>query len=89
MTINLFSVIVREGPFIWFSLLSTYMAKEEDVLPCGAFGVAWALVTPSSNWVFFSSIFLTKLLSFAFRATFSSLSSFISLDFMFLSKSLS
>ena len=69
---------MRGRASIYFSFLSTYIAKEEGILPCGVFGVASALITPLSNWIFLSSIFLAKLLGFAFGATSSSLSLFIS-----------
>ena len=55
----------------------------------GAFIVATPLAMPSSNWIFLLSIISAKFLCFAFGATSSSLSSFISPDCMFLSKSLS
>ena len=82
-------MILQKRASICFSLSSKYIAKEEGVSPCGVFGVASILATPSGNWIFLSAIFLTKHLRFAFGATASLLSSFISLDCMFLSKSIS
>ena len=70
MSIIFYSVILRGRASIYFSFLSTYIAKEEGILPCGVFGVASALITPLSNWIFPSSIFFSETFGLCFWGNF-------------------